>query len=194
MYFYTVTARNTDTKQEIIRIGKSLIRMYGYNAFSYADISKELNMKNAAVHYHFRGKEDLLAGILDNYIEEYQLLSKQLQGSSLSSFQKLEKFIERYSALADGNCICIIGSVASDYNTLPDSVKEKTTQLIEMAVSMIEKILQDGKKNGELHFPESARTRTLLLLTNLAAGVQLARIAGKKDYESIRKAALNQLK
>jgi AcrR family transcriptional regulator len=189
-----VTARNTDTKQEIIRIGKSLIRTYGYNAFSYADISRELNMKNAAVHYHFRGKEDLLAGILDNYIEEYHLLSKQLQASSLTGFQKLEKFIERYSSLAEGNCICIIGSVASDYNTLPESVKEKTTQLIDLAVSMIEKILQDGKRKGELHFDESARTRTLLLLTNLAAGVQLARISGKKDYEAIRKAVINQLK
>ena len=189
-----MTARNTDTKQEIIRIGKSLIRMYGYNAFSYADISKELNIKNAAVHYHFRGKEDLLAGILDNYIEEYQFMGKQLQASSLTSFQKLEKFIERYTALAEGNCICIIGSVASDYNTLPESVKEKTTQLIELAVSMIEKILQEGKRKGELDFPESARTRTLLILTNLAAGVQLARISGKNDYKSIRKAVLHQLK
>ncbi len=189
-----MTARSTDTKQEIIRIGKSLIRMYGYNAFSYADISKELNIKNAAVHYHFRGKEDLLAGILDNYMEEYQQLGKHLQASSLTALQKLEKFIERYSTLAECNCICIIGSVASDYNTLPESVKEKTTQLIGLAVSMIEKILLEGKRKGELHFEESARTRTLLLLTNLAAGVQLARISGKKDYDAIRKAAISQLK
>lgn len=189
-----MTARNTDTKQEIIRIGKGLIRMYGYNAFSYADISKELNIKNAAVHYHFRGKEDLLAGILDNYIAEYQLFGKQLQASPATALQKLEKFIERYSLLADGNCICIIGSVASDYNTLPESVKEKTTQLIDLAVSMIEKILQEGKRKGEIQFTETARTRTLLLLTNLAAGVQLARISGKKDYESIRKAMVKQLK
>ncbi len=194
MYVYPVTTRPADTKQEIIRIGKSLIRMYGYNAFSYADISRELHIKNAAVHYHFRGKEDLLAGILDNYIEEYQLMGKQWQASSLTAFQKLEKFIERYSSLADGNGICIIGSVASDYNTLPESVKAKTTQLINLAVGMIEKILQEGKRKGELDFPESARTRTLMILTNLAGGVQLARIAGKKDYASIRKAVLNQLK
>ena len=100
-----MTARNTDTKEEIIRIGKELIKLYGYNAFSYADISKQLNMKNAAVHYHFPGKEDLLAGILENYIADYMALGKQLQASGWSAMQKLEKFIERYSWLVECNSI-----------------------------------------------------------------------------------------
>jgi TetR/AcrR family transcriptional repressor of nem operon len=189
-----VTARNTDTKEEIIRIGKELIKLYGYNAFSYADISKQLNMKNAAVHYHFPGKEDLLAGILESYIQDYMALGKQLQASGWPAMQKLEKFIERYSWLVDCNSICIIGSVASDYNTLPESVKEKTAELIEMVMSMVEKTLQEGKRRGEFSFTESARTQALLIMTNLAAGVQLARISGKKDYDAIKKALIRQLK
>jgi TetR/AcrR family transcriptional repressor of nem operon len=189
-----VTARNTDTKQEIIRIGKELIRLYGYNAFSYADISGRLNMKNAAVHYHFRGKEDLLAGILQNYIDEYIFMGKQLRASGLPSGQKLGKFIERYSQLVESNSICIIGSVAADYNTLPESVKEKTTELIDLVMSLVEKTLQEGKQKGEFSFAESARTQALLLMTNLAAGVQLARISGKKDYDTIKKALIRQLK
>ncbi len=189
-----MTPRNTDTKQEIIRIGRELIKMYGYNAFSYADISKQLNMKNAAVHYHFKSKEDLLAGILEAYVQEYQMMDKQLQASGWTALQKIEKFIERYSYLVACNSICIIGSVASDYNTLPESVKEKTTQLIELVMRLVEKTLQQGKKNGEFHFEETARTRALLIMTNLAAGVQLARISGKKDYASIKVALLKQLK
>lgn len=188
-----MTARNTDTKEEIIRIGKELIKLYGYNAFSYADISKQLNMKNAAVHYHFPGKEDLLAGILENYVQDYEALGKQLQASGWSAMHKLEKFIERYSCLVDCNSICIIGSVASDYNTLPESVKEKTTELIEMVMSMVEKTLQEGKRSGEFSFTEPARTQALLIMTNLAAGVQLARISGKKDYDAIKKALIRQL-
>lgn len=189
-----MTARSTDTKQEIIRIGKELIKLYGYNAFSYADISRELNMKNAAVHYHFPGKEDLLAGILQNYINEYELMGKQLHVSGLPAVQKLGKFIDRYSHLVEGNSICIIGSVAADYNTLPESVKEKTAELIELVMSLVEKTLQEGKRNGEFSFNESARTQALLFMTNLAAGVQLARISGKKDYDAIKKALIRQLK
>jgi len=189
-----VTARNTDTKEEIVRIGKELIKLYGYNAFSYADISKQLNIKNAAVHYHFRGKEDLLAGILESYVKEYVLLGNQLQGSRLTALKKLEKFIEKYSLLVECKSICIIGSVAADYNTLPESVKEKTTLLIELVIGMVEKILAEGKRSGELSFAESARTQALLIMTNLAAGVQLARISGKKDYDTIKRALIRQLK
>ena len=141
-----MTARNTDTKQEIIRIGKELIRLYGYNAFSYADISGRLNMKNAAVHYHFRGKEDLLAGILQNYIDEYIFMGKQLRASGLPSGQKLGKFIERYSQLVESNSICIIGSVAADYNTLPESVKdimgnEKKSKVIAAKFDALKEVL-----------------------------------------------------
>ena len=35
-----------DTRNEIIRIGNELVRSVGYNAFSYADIAKALNIKN----------------------------------------------------------------------------------------------------------------------------------------------------
>lgn len=186
--------RNQDTKQEILRIGMDLIKRYGYNAFSYADISKALEMKNAAVHYHFRGKEDLLAGILDQYLDEYILMGKQLQASRLTALQKLDKFIERYSVLVDSNCICIIGSVASDYNTLPESVRTRVIELIGLVLGMVEKTLREGKRTGEFHFTESARTQALLIMTNLAAGVQLARISGKQDYVQIRKALLRQVK
>ncbi len=189
-----MTARNTDTKQEILRIGRELIRVYGYNAFSYADISKELKMKNAAVHYHFKGKEDLLAGILESYFNDYIALGKQMDASGLNAIKKIEKFIEKYSHLVEINSICIIGSVASDYNTLPESVKAKVTELVTLVLGMVEKILQEGKKKGELDFPDTAKTQSLLMMTNLAAGVQLARISGKKDYEVIRKSVVSQIR
>ncbi len=171
-----------------------LIKRYGYNAFSYADISKKLDMKNAAVHYHFRGKEDLLAGILDQYLNDYVLMGKQLQASGLTALQKLEKFIERYSVLTEIDCICIIGSVASDFNTLPEAVKIKIKELVALVLQLVEKTLQEGKKKGEFHFTESAKTQALLIMTNLAAGVQLSRITGKQDYSFIRKAIVRQVK
>lgn len=84
--------------------------------------------------------------------------------------------------------------MASDYNTLPESVKARVTELIDLVLGMVEKTLQEGKKKGEFHFTESARTQALLIMTNLAAGVQLARISGKQDYVQIRKALLRQVK
>jgi len=188
-----MTVRPTDTKEEILRLGTDLIQVYGYNAFSYADISKELDIKNAAVHYHFPGKEDLLAGIIDQYIQRYKELGAKINAPGITAKQKLDVFISRYTDLCEQNKICIIGSVCSDYNTMPESVKTKLGELIEMVLGMVEKVLQQGKKNGELDFPETARVKSLLIMTNLAAGVQLARITGKKDYMAICKSIIDQV-
>lgn len=189
-----MTARNTDTKEEIVRIGTALIKSHGYNAFSYADIAEKLQVRNAAIHYHFRGKEDLLSEIIDQYIESYTLLDKQLKAAGAAATVVLEKFIERYSCLVDANSICIIGSIASDFNTLPESVKEKVKQLVDLVLKLVEQTLMAGKKTGEFSFTEMPKTQTLLVMTNLAAGVQLARITGKRDYDTIKKAIIRQLK
>lgn len=189
-----MTARNTDTKEEIVRIGTALIKSHGYNAFSYADIAEKLQVRNAAIHYHFRGKEDLLSEIIDQYIESYTLLDKQLKATGATATVVLEKFIERYSCLVDANSICIIGSIASDFNTLPESVKEKVKLLVGLVLKLVEQTLVAGKKTGEFSFTELPKTQTLLVMTNLAAGVQLARITGKRDYDTIKKAIVRQLK
>lgn len=189
-----MTARQSDTRDEILRIGTQLIKSHGYNAFSYADIADQLQIRNAAIHYHFRGKEDLLGAILDEYIFNYQQLAKQMEQAGLKPIHRLEKFIERYTCLVDCNSICIIGSIASDYNTLPDSVRDKVRGLVELVLGLVEETLRAGKKTGDFQFEETAKNQALLLMTNLAAGVQLARITGKKDYEAIRRGILRQLK
>lgn len=189
-----MTARNKDTREEIVRIGTALIKSHGYNAFSYADISHKLQVKNAAIHYHFRGKEDLLTEIIEQYISLYTSLDKQLKAVGASATVTLEKFIDRYTCLVDASSICIIGSIASDYNTLPDSVKEKVLELVNLVLKLVEQTLATGKKRGEFNFKETARTQCLLVMTNLAGGVQLARITGKKDYDTIKRAIIRQVK
>ena len=66
-----------DTRNEIIRIGSELIRSVGYNAFSYADIAKVLNIKNAAIHYYFPTKSDLGEEIIKRNIDAFnELISR----------------------------------------------------------------------------------------------------------------------
>jgi TetR/AcrR family transcriptional repressor of nem operon len=188
-----MAARPTDTKESILRLGMEFIQTYGYHSFSYADIAKELKIKNAAVHYHFPGKEDLLAEIVEQYIQRYHELARSLEKPGISSRQKIQAFINRYTALCEHGKICLIGSVGSDYNTLPEKAKGKLTELVKLVLGLVEKVLREGKKKGELNFSETARVKSILIMTNLAAGVQLARITGQQDYTAICNSVLKQL-
>ncbi|MEO6721083.1 MAG: TetR/AcrR family transcriptional regulator [Ferruginibacter sp.] len=182
-----------DTREAILQLGAELIQQVGYNAFSYADIAKKLDIKNAAVHYHFPGKADLYENIVEGHIHNYTVLSQQMAQEDIPAKAKLERIFTRYGNLVDCDRICVIGAIASDYKTLPEKVRTKVATLVELVLKIVEKTLQEGKKNGEFTFKESARVQSLLIMTNLSAGVQLARITGKKDFETIRKSILKQL-
>lgn len=162
-----MSAKTTDTKQEILSIGRDLLKKVGYNAFSYSDISKQLNIKNAAVHYHYPTKEDLLADIVNNYIEDYKKLELGLANSNLKTVDKISVFADRYAHLIDMESICIIGSVASDFYTLPEAVKDKVVSLTNLVLGMVAKVLEKGRADGEIFFKEEAHTKALLIMTDI---------------------------
>jgi len=192
-----VTATDTGvgaaTRERLMVAAERLFAEHGFAGVSLRAIIGDAQVNLAAIHYHYPGKEDLLAAIIDQYISRYEELDKQLSTPGITSRQKIETIINRYSNLCDQNKICIIGSVCSDYNTMPENVKTKLSQLIEMVLSMVEKVLQQGRRNGEFIFSETARTKSLMIMTNLAAGVQLARITGEKDYRAICKNLITQI-
>lgn len=186
-------ADTKDTREAILQLGAELIQQVGYNAFSYANISKKLDIKNAAVHYHFPSKTDLYESVVDAHIENYTKMGQEMELASIPAKAKLEKIISRYSHLVDCDHICIIGAIAADYKTLPEKTRSKVATLVELVLKLVEKTLQEGRKKGEFKFTETARVQTLLIMTNLSAGVQMARITGKKDFETIRRSILRQL-
>ena len=56
-----------DTREEILNTAESLWQHRGYNAFSYHHIAVQLGIRNAAIHYHFPGKEDLGVELIRRY-------------------------------------------------------------------------------------------------------------------------------
>jgi AcrR family transcriptional regulator len=52
-------ARILGTPARIPDAADALVQVRGFNGFSYADISAELGITNAALHYHFAGNADL---------------------------------------------------------------------------------------------------------------------------------------
>ena len=49
-----------NTREKIVDHAFQLMLQRGVNGFSYRDISKPLGVKNAAIHYHFPSKMDLV--------------------------------------------------------------------------------------------------------------------------------------
>ena len=55
------------TAARILDVAERLVQVRGFNGFSYADISAEVGITKAALHYHFAGKADLGLALITGY-------------------------------------------------------------------------------------------------------------------------------
>ena len=84
------------TREKILELGENLIRTKGYNAFSYQDISTELGIKNAAVHYYFPSKENLGTSIVKTNIQRFEEMIDNMHSRGFDEWQQLDTFIKIY--------------------------------------------------------------------------------------------------
>ncbi|MCD7936500.1 MAG: TetR family transcriptional regulator [Tannerellaceae bacterium] len=144
-----------DTRNEIILIANDLIRSVGYNAFSYTDISKKLNIRNAAIHYNFPAKSDLGVEI----IRKNRSAFKEITGSwkNLDYRQQLVNYLTMHDKLTTNYLTCIVGALSPSYDTLPENMQEELQKLINTIIDWISDILEKGKENGEFQFSDPLR-------------------------------------
>ena len=85
----------TNRKEQIIDLTFKLIQQKGYVAFSYDDISKQLGVTKASIHYHFEKKEDLGVALAERISQNLKSFLLSIKDSSLSIEEKLILFIQK---------------------------------------------------------------------------------------------------
>ncbi|MEN7547659.1 TetR/AcrR family transcriptional regulator [Rapidithrix thailandica] len=181
------------TREKILELGEFFIQTKGYNAFSYNDISKELGVKNAAIHYYFPTKASLGISILKNNILRFEEMTRNMEILKHNESQKLESFIKIYVKSNREHKICLIGSLGSDYITLDGSVQKELTKMTDLIASWLSEVLETGREKGLFQFKGTAHSRALLLLSNLMGALQLAWITNKNTFKTIHTTILEEL-
>ncbi|MBO9591830.1 MAG: TetR/AcrR family transcriptional regulator [Niabella sp.] len=179
------------TRSEIIRIGDALLRERGFNAFSFSDISRALQIRNASIHYHFPTKTALGLAIIAEYEERFARLRKSLKDRPV--MEKLEAFFNVYIAAKEENKICLVGSLATDFYTVDAEIQEALGNIVQQVLNWLISILEEGKAQGRFFFNLPVRTKALMITTNMIAALQLTRITGKKDFKEIKQTLINEL-
>ncbi len=182
------------TREKIMELGEDLIRSKGYNAFSYQDISSELGIKNAAVHYYFPSKENLGTSIVKTNIQRFEEMVENMHSRSFDELQQLETFIKIYIKSHREQKICIVGSLGPDFNTLSETTKAELKRMTEIILKWLSGILVSGKDKGIFVFKEDPDNKALVILSSLIASLQLARILDKLDYKGISQTITEDLK
>jgi len=176
------------TRRKILELGEDFIHKLGYNGFSYHHISKELNIKNAAIHYHFPSKEELGVSIIAVTHERFKKWTNHPEHRILPVKDQLEWFVKIYRYNLDrDNRVCLIGSLATDFYTLPDSMQQSVKRLSNDVLNWVDQLLHSGRSSGQLDFAGSSRNKAATVITSLTGSLQLARLLGNQQYQEIVK-------
>ncbi|TPG38444.1 TetR/AcrR family transcriptional regulator [Flavobacterium pectinovorum] len=180
------------TREVIIDKADQFIRDKGYNAFSFKDISNDIGIKTASIHYHFPTKSDLGVATIKEHIARYEGLKQNV--ANASPLTKLEAFLAVHTQIKYENKVCIVGSLATDLNTLDESIKDELKIFAQLIIDWITEILTEGLEQKIFDFQMAPRTKAIMIITNMVAIVQLSRLTDQNDFELVKQTILTELR
>ena len=176
----------TNTRDQIIDKAFQLMLQRGLNGFSYRDISEPLGVKNAAIHYHFPNKMDLIKALID---ENHQLLRRSTAefmaygGPARTQLEGLFAFTLRQCNC--GRPLCMDGALTIDYDELSDEIKDANNSIMHDSVEWLSKVMETGREQGEFHFGGDPMSKAVSILAMIQGARQMARIHGLDYLEKI---------
>ena len=174
-----------ETRVEILDLAENFLRDRGFNAFSYADISAALKIKNAAVHYHFPGKADLGVAVIQRARERFAGWAGDRRALSCTPSEKLEALFRRYLRfLKDGQQVCLGGALQTDFKTLPAMMQIETKKFASDILAWLEQVLVEGQEKRVFSFPGKAKDQAILILSSLQGALQMTRAVGPSCLHS----------
>jgi AcrR family transcriptional regulator len=179
------------TKESIIQLADQLIRDKGYNAFSFYDIAKTLGIKNASIHYYFPGKAQLGIAVVGYHSQRLQVLKQTVAG--LAPLKKIKAFIYTYAQTHLEERVCLVGSLASALHTLEPALGQQLKTYSQELLNWLEEVLEEGRQSADFSFTLPARTKALMIITNLLAALQLSRLTGAQDFYTIAETIIQEL-
>jgi AcrR family transcriptional regulator len=93
--------RRNDTRDQIQSVALALFAERGYDGTSLREIAERLNVTKAALYYHFRTKEDILASLIADFLEQLDALVRWARDQPRDT-DVADELVRRYSALLSG--------------------------------------------------------------------------------------------
>jgi TetR/AcrR family transcriptional repressor of nem operon len=181
----------TNTRERIIDKAFQLMLQRGLHGFSYRDISQPLGVKNAAIHYHFPNKQDLVKVLIEENQKALRKGTSEFMAYGGPALPQLEGlFAFTLNQCECGRPICMVGALAIDYDDLSEEIKDANDRFMKDSVNWLTKVMETGREQEEFSFGGDAKSKALSILATIQGARQMARVHGmdllEKMFEQIR--------
>jgi TetR/AcrR family transcriptional regulator, transcriptional repressor for nem operon len=169
---------DADTASRILDIAERLVQVRGFNGFSYADISSELKVSKASLHYHFPGKAELGEALIGRYAARFAEALGAIDTGGGDALTKLEAYASIYADVLRDRRMCLCGMLAAEYDTLPKPMRKAIIGFFDENEAWLTDVLERGQEDGALHLNGSASEAAQTIVSGLEGALLIARPYG----------------
>jgi TetR/AcrR family transcriptional repressor of nem operon len=174
-----------DTREEILNAAEELLQRRGYNAFSYQHIAVQLGIRNAAIHYHFPGKEDLGVALVKRYRQRFGEWCCEIAKAG-NAAQQLQAYFKTYVDYLDAQCkVCPGGMLGSEFEAIPEPMRHEARLLMREIFEWLVQTLERGRREDSLFFQGDCANKAVEIGAALQGGLQIARMAGTERFHQV---------
>jgi TetR/AcrR family transcriptional repressor of nem operon len=161
--------------QRILDVAVQLAQTRGFNGFSYADIAEKLVVTKASLHYHFPSKADLGRSLIERYRAAFGDALARIDRQAPAARERLRRYVGLYDTVLRDDRMCLCGMLAAEYATLPEAMQDELRRFFDENEVWLGRVLEEGRKAGELAFRGPAKQRARVMLGALEGAMLVAR-------------------
>ena len=169
-----------DTRTALLDSAERAARQRGFDAFSYADLSREVGIRKASIHHHFPVKADLAFGLIERYALRFSETLANIDRNHDRAADKLRDYVRVYrDALSEGSQLCLCVAFSAGRESLSDPVLTELNQFHEDSVAWLEQVFVLAQEDGSIRGLDSPKSEASAALA-LMEGAQLMARAAKR--------------
>ncbi len=162
-----------NTKTALLDSAERLARTRGFDAFSYADLSKLVGIRKASIHHHFPTKADLGLSLISRYRETFFDALGTITTEHTTAGAQLQAYLALYrSALGKGTQVCLCVSFSAGRDSFDEAVLAELNRFHDDSVIWLTDLFQRGRTDGTVSGVADAEQEARACLA-LVEGAQL---------------------
>lgn len=148
--------------EEIVLAAVKLFEKKGYHATSVQDIADAVGLQKGSLYHYISGKEDLLLGVAQRAITEFNQRMERILAGDESSQEKMKKAMEMHLGLIthDVQLSTVLLRESVALGEKPQQVVQEATDLY---LTLWTRLIEEGTLRGEFR-PGNARMTALAVL------------------------------
>jgi AcrR family transcriptional regulator len=172
----------TDRQIEIMEAATKRIDKYGIQELTIKNLAADINLSEAALYRHFKGKNEIMLGLLNYFILGMkERVGSLMQNTNQSSTQLLKEiFITQLNTFVKNPAIVsvIFSEGIFQFNK---ALSEKVSGMMKLMQDNIEKVIKKGQDEGDFNTLLGTTATTTIVMGSMRMVVLKWKLSGHKS-------------